>query len=111
MSSVLTISPDDTGSLLQHSTLFEDAEFALNWRVLQPGELQLYQGNEEYPEPLFNNDWSVFRYRADWKIYDVGAEPILVNDSIEEGGGLFPKPECCINLAVLHQHWIGYGGR
>lgn len=91
MSSVLTISPNGVGTRVDHSRLFADFTTSLFWRMLVPGELQLFESDEDYPRPVYDNDWSVFRYRADWKVYDIGAGPVLINDGIEEEGGIFPK--------------------
>ena len=35
--------------------------------------------------------WPTHWCRANWKVYDIGSGPILVNDGIEEEGGIFPK--------------------
>ena len=89
MSSVLTISPNGTGSYVQRSTM-QEGEFSIIWRH-RPGELQIFERIEDYPEPVYDNDWNVFRYRADWREYDIGAGPILVNDGIKPESVACPK--------------------
>ena len=90
MSNVLTLSPDGTGTVAYYATLTDDAEFPLFWRFDQPGELRLFQIDEDYPAPQKDDDWEVFRYRADWREFDIGAGPVLVNDGIENDSGAYP---------------------
>ena len=89
MSSVLTILPDGTGSYMQRSTS-QEGEFSIIWRH-RPGELQIYQGNEEHPVPVYENDWEIFRYRADWRQYGIGSGPILINDRLKPESVVYPK--------------------
>ena len=89
MSSELTISPDGTGSYTQKSTM-QEGKFSIIWRH-QPGELQIYEGNEDYPEPEKDSDWEVFRYRADWREFDIGSSPVLVNDRVKEESLVYSK--------------------
>ena len=67
-----------------------EGTFSIIWRH-QPGELQIYEGNEDYPEPERDSDWEVFRYRADWREFDIGSGPVLVNDRVKEDSIAYSK--------------------
>jgi len=85
MHSVLTLSQDGTGSVAHHSTLSGQETFSLLWRFDRAGEFKLYQGNEDYPHPQNEDEWDVFNYRADWRTFDTGSGPVLVNDAVDDG--------------------------
>lgn len=85
MSSVLELSVDGTGSVEHRSRLSQDEQRKLLWRCDTPGELQIYQAHEDYPYPENEDDWDVFRYQTDWRRFDSGSGPVLVNHAVEDG--------------------------
>ena len=54
--------PNGVASLVEHSSLFADETISLLWRVLVPGELQLFEGDEDYPLLVASKDCIAFSF-------------------------------------------------
>lgn len=85
MGAVLTIRADGTGEVLHYSGFRGDHEREILWQFEAPGGLRIYEIDEEHPVPEIEDDWDSFRYRTDWRVFDVGSGPVLVNDWVEDG--------------------------
>ena len=89
MATVLTLLPDGTGRVADQSAMFGERVLPLLWRFERPGELRIYtlSGSDD-DRPEIADDWDVFRYRADWRQFDIGEGPVLVNDGTT---GWYPR--------------------
>lgn len=97
--SVLTLRPDGTGTVEHVSPLSGDRLMHLLWRFREPGRLELFQSEHADALPREDGDWDVVPYKADWRRWDVGAGPVLVNDGTQ---GWFPADGFWTLLAPVH---------
>lgn len=86
----LTLRPDGTGLEEHFGSMLEGQPLSLLWRWERPGELRIFPIFEDGERPERDSDWDVFRYRADWRVFDIGEGPILINEGRRPDDVLIP---------------------